>query len=101
MKPIEVLLLFKDIFHIENEIEEWFPNGLNSVRVRFCKDAKLPFKVAQTDFIFAIRDEGYWSFETVEAFIKRRESYNEGYTDGRNDAFDEIRAVLRKHGYEI
>ena len=43
------------------KIEEWFPNGKDSIRVRF-KDGK--------DHIYTITEFGF-SFETKEHFINR------------------------------
>ena len=42
---------------------EWFPNGLNSIRIR---------QIDEKDFIFTINDDlNDIRFETKDAFIKR------------------------------
>lgn len=43
-------------------IQEWFPNGRNSVRVRM---------KTGSDFIFTYHNWNDWCFETVESFIKK------------------------------
>lgn len=44
------------------KIEEWFPNGKNSIRVRF-ED--------QEEYVFTYYGDNDWSLETVGCFIRR------------------------------
>lgn len=44
------------------KIKEWFPNGKNSIRIRFNDDS---------DYIFTYYGDGVWCFETVDCFIMR------------------------------
>ena len=45
-----------------SETIAWFPNGKNSIRVRY-EDGR--------DFIFTFNNELDWCYETAEHFIKR------------------------------
>ena len=51
----------KHLSSYAGQVKEWFPNGYNSVRVRFKDDR---------DYIFTVLGNGV-SFETKEHFIKR------------------------------
>ena len=58
-----VLYEFKKCLpHYVNEIIAWFPNGKNSIRVRY-KDGR--------DFIFTFERDEDWRYETVNSFIRR------------------------------
>lgn len=58
-----VLIKFNLYFpHITSDVETWFPNGRNSIRIRL-HDLR--------EFIFTYNDEKDWCFETKESFIKR------------------------------
>lgn len=43
-------------------IVQWFPNGLNSIRVRFKNN---------DEFIFTYNGEKEWCYETVDSYIVR------------------------------
>lgn len=63
MKQEEVYKHFQTQFPQYAEyVEEWFPNGKNSVRVR----AK-----SGSDFIFTYNNWADWCFETVESYISK------------------------------
>lgn len=58
----EVYKNFKSMFpQIEKDVERWFPNGMNSIRVR---------KTNGHEFIFTYNEKIDWCFETVGSFIK-------------------------------
>lgn len=42
-------------------IREWFPNGPNSIRIRY---------YGKQEFVFSYCNRKYWRFETVDCFIK-------------------------------
>lgn len=53
---------FKNYFpHFTNEMTDWFPNGLNSVRIRG----------KETDFVFTHNTNKDWCLETVDSFINK------------------------------
>lgn len=52
----------KQFPHLAKRLTAWFPNGKNSIRVRY---------KAEGDFIFTFNKEGDWSYETVDCFINR------------------------------
>jgi hypothetical protein len=63
MKHDIILYYFKH--HMRHEalkMTEWFPNGLNSIRVRLTNGE---------DFIFTYNGERNWCFETVDSYIVR------------------------------
>jgi hypothetical protein len=68
MTQIEVLILFTELFHVKDEIEEWFPNGHNSVRIRLKEGVALPFDIPKVDIIFSAKSRENWRLETVEAW---------------------------------
>ena len=68
MTQIEVLILFVDLFHIKDEIEEWFPNGKNAVRIRLKEGVALPFNIPKVDLIFTAETRLDWKLETVESW---------------------------------
>lgn len=45
-----------------SKVEQWFPNGKNSIRVRF---------EGGSEYIFTYYGDDCWCFETVEYFIRR------------------------------
>lgn len=63
MKHVEVYENFERMFP-ERAIfvEDWFPNGKNSVRVRIKNGS---------DFIFTYNSWVDWCFETVESYIRK------------------------------
>ena len=68
MTRIELLILFQEIFHIKDEIEDWFPNGNNSIRIRLKENSVLPFAIPKVDLIFTAEYREYWRLETVESW---------------------------------
>jgi hypothetical protein len=91
MTQIETLILFVDLFRIKDEIEEWFPNGLNSVRIRLKENAPLPFDIPKVDLIFTAKSRENWKLETADSFIDAlNNSYEAGYNKGRADEKKEI-----------
>ena len=42
-------------------VREWFPNGPNSIRVRYYHGQ---------EFVFSYCNKNYWRFETLDCFIK-------------------------------
>lgn len=69
MTQIEALILFADLFHIKDEIEDWFPNGNNSVRIRLKKGVALPFDIPKVDLIFTAKSRENWKLETVDSWV--------------------------------
>lgn len=59
----DVFNKFKELFpqHAE-QIEMWFPNGKNSVRVR---------DYNKHDYVFTYHGRNSWSFETVDCHVER------------------------------
>lgn len=63
MKHDIILYYFKHhMRHEALQMMEWFPNGLNSIRVRLTN---------KEDFIFTYNGEQNWCFETVDSYIVR------------------------------
>lgn len=63
MKHDLILHYFKKHMPCEAQrITRWFPNGFNSIRVRFTNNE---------DFIFTYNGERVWCFETVDSYIVR------------------------------
>lgn len=70
MTSVEILILFQEIFHVKDEIDEWFPNGKNSIRVRF-KKTTLPFELNKDgELIFTAESRDEWRLETIDSWIK-------------------------------
>lgn len=70
MTRVELLIMFQDIFHITEEIEEWFPNGKNSISVRLKKTSLLPFNVGKgEDLIFTAASRNEWRLETIDSWV--------------------------------
>lgn len=64
MTHVDIYEKFKEMFPEQSFfIDEWFPNGKNSIRVRM-KDG--------SDFIFTYTNPFDWCYETVESFIKTK-----------------------------
>lgn len=71
MTRVELLVMFQDIFHVKNEIEDWFPNGNNSIRIRLKETNMLPFAIGKGDeLIFTAKSRSEWRLETMESWIK-------------------------------
>lgn len=63
MKHTEVFTIFKKYLPIyADKVIEWFPNGLNSIRIRL--DSK-------EEFIFSLDGDGGFRFETIDSFINK------------------------------
>lgn len=63
MTHVEVYKQFDSMFpEISKHVEEWFPNGKNSVRVRI---------KSGSDFVFTYNDWNDWCYETVDSFIRK------------------------------
>ena len=75
MTQIEVLILFTELFHIKDEIDEWFPNGQNSVRIRLREGVMLPFDIPKVDLIFTAESREDWKLETVDSWIHTMEKF--------------------------
>ena len=59
----DVLKMFKTYFpSIAGVMTEWFPNGKNSIRVRYSR--------IRPDVVFTYNDTKDWKLETVDSFIK-------------------------------
>lgn len=60
----DVFLSFKNLFGDEmtTKVQMWFPNGKNSIRLRFTD---------RGEYVFTINSKGSWCFETVEHFVSR------------------------------
>lgn len=57
---------FKNRFpNFLNDRVEFFPNGKNSIRLRNLSNVN-----ESKDYIYTLRDDGGWQFETVSHFIK-------------------------------
>ena len=77
MTQIEVLILFTELFHIKDEIDEWFPNGQNSVRVRLKEGVMLPFDIPKVDLIFTAKSRGNWKLETIDSWVETMNKFIE------------------------
>ena len=63
MFPVQIYNMFKWLYPInEDEIEDWYPNRADSVRVR---------TKAYEDLIFTYKSDSDWKIETVDAFMDR------------------------------
>lgn len=59
----QVLDIFKKCYPIEDDMVLcWFPNGKNSVRIRFANKVEL---------VFTYKSSKEWTIETRDAFINR------------------------------
>lgn len=73
MTHVECLILFQEIFRVKNEIDDWFPNGKNSVRIRLKEKSMLPFMIGKgEDLIFTAESRNEWRLETMESWIKNQ-----------------------------
>lgn len=63
MKHDLIFHYFKTHMPVEaKRIIQWFPNGLNSIRVRLTNN---------DEFIFTYNGEREWCYETVDSYIVR------------------------------
>lgn len=63
MLPIDVLKKFKEIFPIKDDnIECWWPNGKNSIRVRLTNHIEL---------VLTYSSSKKWRLETVDSFNEK------------------------------
>lgn len=61
MSQEKVFAIFNTLFpQFSGQIESWFPNGKNSIRIR---------RFDNQDFIFTYNEPMDWRFETVDSFI--------------------------------
>ena len=59
----EILTIFKQLFPLfAGGVDEWFPNGKNSIRVRISE--------VDIDYVFTYNDILDWKFETINCFLK-------------------------------
>lgn len=71
MTRAELLVLFCEIFRVKNEIEDWFPNGKNSIRIRFKEKTMLPFAIDKSkELIFTAESRDDWRLETVDSWVR-------------------------------
>lgn len=64
MRHPDVKSLFDRMFDTRfGEVEAWFPNGKNSIRVR------MKHRCEPYEFIFTYNSKNCWSLETVDMFI--------------------------------
>ena len=62
MKHDQVLIWFKLYFpHFVKSIKEWYPNGINSIRIKMDNSQEV---------VFTINDRYDWRYESVDSFIK-------------------------------
>lgn len=60
MSHKKIYYIFSDFFRkLTKDVIEWYPNGLNSIRVR----------TKETDYVFTFVSEENWKLETVESYI--------------------------------
>lgn len=70
MSHHEVMKKFKELFCIEErEIDTWFQNGKNSIRVR---------NKNKVEFVFTYENDHDWCLETAERFLKKLEDKLKG-----------------------
>ena len=63
MNHVETIKVYQDMFGVALEIiSEWFPNGKNSVRIRF-KDRRC------VEIVFTYRNNENWRLETVKQYL--------------------------------
>lgn len=61
MLHTELIILFKTYFpQYRGHINDWFPNGKGSIRIRLD---------TFQDLIFTYTNEQHWSLQTVDSFI--------------------------------
>lgn len=70
MSNAELLILFRDLFHVTEEISEWFSCGENAIRLQFKNNSLLPFMIGKgEDLIFTAESRDKWQLETVSRWI--------------------------------
>ena len=71
MSHEEVLNYFLDLFGVcMLDIDEWFMNGKNSIRVRLCDDDEDNYiPLFKNELIFTIEDDSKWRLETVDYYV--------------------------------
>ena len=50
------------LHHYAKDVDTWFPNGKNSIRVRYINGC---------EFIFTYNKDSDWCYETLDCFIRR------------------------------
>ena len=64
---MNVLEQFNNLFpHLKDDVDVWFQNGKNSIRVRF-RNVALP------ELVFTFDSKKNWTLETVNNFYKKIE----------------------------
>ena len=77
MSHLKTLFLFKNIFLLDDEILEWFPNGKDSIRIRLHDIGILPFSISKKeDLIFTAKSRTQWKLETVDSWINSKKIIN-------------------------
>lgn len=79
MEHVGIFKKFKRIIGSLNKLEDWFPNGKNSIRVRL---------ISGSDFIFTYNSDDDWSVETVESYLRKLRGghkMNVGLHDNSNE----------------
>ena len=62
MVHTDIFKKFKQFSKMKDDsVKEWFPNGKDSIRVRF---------IDEKEIVFTFKAHDNWRFETVESFIK-------------------------------
>ena len=63
MQHTDVFKKYKKLFHRQiPTIKTWFPNGFNSIRIRFVGE--------EEEWVFNYVNDKEWSYETLNSFIK-------------------------------
>lgn len=55
--------------HYEENVEVWFLNGKNSIRIRMND---------KSEYVFTISNDGSWRFETLKNFLKELKGRTKG-----------------------
>lgn len=81
MKHVEIYEKYKTMFpELAIHVEDWFPNGKDSIRVRI--------KIG-SDFVFTYHNWNDWCYETVDSFIRKLKGGHK-MNVGLHDSSDKI-----------
>ena len=81
MKHVEIYEKYKEMFpELAIHIEDWFPNGKDSIRVRV---------KSGSDFVFTYHNWTDWCYETVDSFIRKLKGGHK-MNVGLHDSSDKI-----------